>query len=111
MNNREALKALIAGHKIRRTPWPKDQYIYLNVDGMIEAEDRKLTGFCFHNDLWEIYTEPKRKVKYAPAIARFSIDAYPERPCNLYPSEEAARNSLGAAFIQLDWANAVEVEE
>lgn len=70
MKKIEAIKMMLDGKKVRRNNWPPTQYIYFGKDSNIfkfkkENENElmiDMNNFEYIDD-WEIYQEPKKKIK------------------------------------------------
>jgi hypothetical protein len=108
---------LLNGNKIRFGSWLPDSYLSMDDFGIIRTQDGSRYRISLsENDRYEIYTEPKRKVRYAPVIFK---RPYPDELCRstaLFASEAEAiewckHPLVNGKFIQVDWDNAVEVEE
>ena len=63
MNTKEAIQALIEGHKVRNKTWSSYIYIYFDEDTLFDSNRNKFNtlSMSFSND-WEIYEEPKQTV-------------------------------------------------
>ena len=65
MNARQAYLELLNGNRIRRHWYRDGVFIKMTEDGRVEDSTEKQHTLIVADD-YEIYTEPKRKVRYAP---------------------------------------------
>jgi hypothetical protein len=118
MNARQAYLALLNGNKIRRQWYRDGVFIKMTEDGRVECStggSEKLHTLIVADD-YEIYTPPKRKVRYAPVIFKGPYSDELCRSTALFASEAEAiewckHPLVNGKFIQVDWDNAVEIEE
>ena len=113
MNNRDALQALLDGKKMRRSILARDNYMRLDSSGTLVDEcGVHLTNYFEPHALWEIYDEPKKTEKMAPAL--FTLNGIPHISERLFQSEQDARYAFNCGeFGFLRWlidTHAVEVE-
>lgn len=65
MNKREAIQAMLDGKKVRRIFWPRGQFICFDeFYHTLNSKNIKVSINSWEFDDWEIYQEPKKKVKY-----------------------------------------------
>jgi hypothetical protein len=70
MDNRDCLRALLDGKKVRLPSWVGEAHVFLSATGLIMmhyANDEEYSEpalFADFTDTWEIYTEPKPKQKF-----------------------------------------------
>ena len=119
MNDIEALHLFLNGKKLTRTSWSSGRYIVLNtvyIAGNVVWDSAtnlssNLADYFYGAGNWDIYLEPKQKIKLAQAIYYIAGHYYTSR--KLFKSEEEAKNQFGADFVrwpmnQSEW---VEFEE
>lgn len=119
MNKREALQAMLEGKKITHGDKSgllyKYIYMYIDTDGVLRYDDGTDGGgfLAEHiiNTGWEIYEEPKKKVRYyRPNVIRNSNGKILKtRDRKFIPSKNAELYSYQDCDI-LDWEE-IEVEE
>lgn len=65
MTKLEAIKAMCDGKKVYNTEWDmSEQYLYMSSKGRINDNDDDMVNISVeYDDGWEIFVEPKEKVK------------------------------------------------
>lgn len=99
----EAIKALEDGKKVRKNYWYKGDHLWMKDSDSLEWEDGQkyeLSNYDFIEE-WEIYNEPKRKIK------RW-LWAWKNRDlwdlCAQFRSEEEVRGYFNCPVIKLPWS-------
>lgn len=116
MNARQAYLELLNGNRITSKHFQIVKYVEMTELGYIQDDTKQYFGSLDTELYYEIYTEPKRKVRYAPVIFK---GPYLDELCRstaLFTSEAKAiewcqHPLVNGKFIQVDWDNAAEVEE
>lgn len=75
MRFEEIMGALREGKKVRRKQWSKSLYLYRISEHTYSCEydfelKQKIRFVDILNDDWEIFEEPKKKVKYYPVLVK-----------------------------------------
>lgn len=99
----EAIKALEDGKKIRETGWDPHDYIYLDSSqttySQLGSPFSPVFQLC---DRWEIYQEPKRKIKLWPALMRKNGHNSPASMTGaLFADDEKAKHYCGEKYVRL----------
>ena len=104
MNTEPAMQTLLDGKKICAYGWSKREFIHL-IEGRIVDEENKLFEFSTELDYYQLYIEPKQKVKlYQWAVQRdngtwyANLDYYADKQ-----SLNKARPQLPVDVIRLDY--------
>ena len=64
MNNREAIQAMLDGEKVKLSVWSTGDFLEMDDDGdYIDSVGTCITMGDYGSGEWEIYKEPKKKVK------------------------------------------------
>ena len=112
MNNIEALRCLLDGKKVRRIDWAPIHYLRLHESGVIRNESGTLyplhVAFSNESIVWELYTEPKKKTKYAP-VMYLQGNAYTVSGV-LFSCEEDAKAYTAHQFVKWLIGTGMEVE-
>ena len=75
MTKRDAIQAMLDGKKVRQTPWPDGVYIFYNGNSFTDDKHRHMNMNTYPSGPhWEIYEEPKKKIKIAPMLYREKIN-------------------------------------
>lgn len=107
---RDILRALADGKKVRLKGWDMDDYLEASLSGF-KRKTPGMVSFVFNSPWdWELYSEPKKKVKWYRAVIKSAGDSYPFIPDALYLSEEHARQIHGNNFLTL-LPDPIELEE
>ena len=73
MNTKEAIQALIEGHKVRNKMWSSPVYMYFDEDTLFDSNGNKFnTIFMSFSDDWEIYEEPKQTVTIERWLCKYN---------------------------------------
>lgn len=112
------------GVKVRRNTWDVGTYLFFIPSGLSPVEEKYVVGgvsrfgfviddaWWINDDAWELYQEPKKKVKMAPSIIQEIDQRYP-MVTDILLTENEAKNRWGKFLIR--WPASpdlvVEVEE
>jgi hypothetical protein len=112
MNKREAIQAMISGDKVKLEKMSGEFIYYCTVDGYFKYQDGSQSNLTLGKDgKWEIYKEPKQKVKMWQFVV---VDGKDVAMTELfYRDAEAAERVTGCGVVfKADWTEIeVEVEE
>lgn len=106
MTLKEALIALAEGKKVRRHSWTKGSYLHLTPNGLFN-EDGTSERFLMAGNDWELYEEPKKKIK----VFEWLVEGFYSKPVikgDILSEEEAKKKYPGAKLTPL---RSFEVEE
>lgn len=84
LTTREAMQALLDGKKITRDVWPPHEFLYLVGDMIVNQDDCE-----WDHDLnvsYQLYKEPKKKVKYYRVGFWYRGDKRPDETSTHYKS-------------------------
>ncbi len=74
MTTKELLQDLLAGKKMRMPSWDKGYYVFINEDGCLMQNNKKMPiGLCINCANWEEYKEEildKEEKEYLEAVLR-----------------------------------------
>jgi hypothetical protein len=112
---KECYEALLRGEKlVQEHRYP----LYLNQKGKLvftneQGNEQGYSESFVCPDKYEIYTEPKKRVRYAPALYASGLSGRHMVGRDLFASEQIAKDAYGIVFIRwlIDTPYAVEVEE
>ena len=101
---------LLEGKKIRHKGWGKGEFLHM-INGMTYDEyEKPITHDFDHPDEWELYQEPKEKVKWFQVIAHHKNDLCPFLKINLHKSEQDYLDFLGYKKEDFHWIKLIEVD-
>ena len=103
MDKKTAIKMMMDGKKVRQPGWAKGDYMYFNGNRFVSfAGD----GVNLNNYLsaihWEIYEEPKKKIKVAPVLFRDADGGY-FNSTRWFSSKKEAMDWLEEDWVFISW--------
>lgn len=104
MKFEEILPALRNGKKIRKSCWLEGEYI--NLYGICIRNENGNKYSLYWADIieenWELYEEPKQKVKYYPALVKCNTQEYMVSVQKFKDEKEAEEtNGMFTTFVRL----------
>lgn len=95
----EILRALADGKKVRHVTWVSNDYIHVPNNGIETREGGNFHSSFGSPDKWELFSEPKPKVKWYRAVYRLPVG--PHVSSILFKDADAARNYFCEDFVTL----------
>lgn len=77
MNKKEAYQAMLDGYKVRNEYYGQEEFLFINNEGKIEAEDGCVFGTQF-DEAWVKYQDPENKYEWEIVIDPYLSKFYEE---------------------------------
>lgn len=120
MNREEAIKAMLEGKKVRINTWFSNVYCYFDIQctqmpfrHVSNSGDDIMSNFLLHKEnIWELYVEPKQKIKKWQWIIKLSNNITEQLTVGFYKNAKKVLEDYHSSTIiqQADWTM-IEVED